>query len=90
MMSPSDGGRPPAASISSVRTGKSTAKGSPPQLGRAPQARVVCALAFSVAVLGAGPIYAAGAEQAIVYSYMRGANPLTQRNLGEPVDLAGL
>jgi hypothetical protein len=51
---------------------------------------VVCALAFSVGVLGAGPIYAAGAEQAIVYSYMRGANPLTQRNLGEPVDLAGL
>jgi hypothetical protein len=38
----------------------------------------VCALAFSVGVLAAGPIYAAGAEQAIVYAYMRSANPLTK------------
>ena len=38
----------------------------------------VCALAFSVGVLAAGPIYAAGAVQAIVYGYMRGANPLTK------------
>jgi hypothetical protein len=40
-------------------------------------AATVCALAFSVGVLAAGPIYAAGAERAIVYAYMRGANPLT-------------
>jgi hypothetical protein len=38
----------------------------------------VCALAFSVGVLAAGPIYAAGAEQAIVYAHMRSANPLTK------------
>jgi hypothetical protein len=38
----------------------------------------VCALAFSVAVLATGPIFAAGAEQAIVYGYMRGASPLTK------------
>jgi hypothetical protein len=38
----------------------------------------VCALALSVGVLAAGPIYAAGAEQAIVYAYMRSANPLTK------------
>jgi hypothetical protein len=41
-------------------------------------AATVCALAFSVGVLAAGPIYAAGAEQAIVYAYMRSANPLTK------------
>jgi hypothetical protein len=38
----------------------------------------VCALAFSVGALAAGPIYAAGAEHAIVYAYMRSANPLTK------------
>jgi hypothetical protein len=31
--------------------------------------------------MAAGPIYAAGAQQAIVYSYMRGANPLTKNTL---------
>src|SRR5215469_10849234 len=41
-------------------------------------AATACALAFSVAVLAAGPIYAAGAEQAIVYAYMRSADPLTK------------
>lgn len=41
-------------------------------------AATVCALAFSVGVLAAGPIYAAGAEQAIVYASMRSANPLTK------------
>src|SRR5262252_4872453 len=41
-------------------------------------AATVCALAFSVGVLAAGPVYAAGAEQAIVYAYMRSANPLTK------------
>src|SRR5215469_17234381 len=41
-------------------------------------AATVCALAFSVGVLAAGPVYAAGAEQAIVYADMRGANPLTK------------
>jgi hypothetical protein len=41
-------------------------------------AATVCALAFSVGVLAAGPIYAAGAEQAVVYAYMRSANPLTK------------
>jgi hypothetical protein len=38
----------------------------------------VCALAFSVGVLASGPIFAAGAGQAIVYGYMRGASPLTK------------
>jgi hypothetical protein len=38
----------------------------------------VCALAFSAGVLAAGPIYAAGAGQAIVYAYMRSANALTK------------
>ena len=41
-------------------------------------AATVCALAFSVGVLAAGPIYAAGAEQAIVYATMRSASPLTK------------
>jgi len=41
-------------------------------------AATVCALAFCVGILAAGPIYAKGAEQAIVYAYMRGANPLTK------------
>ena len=41
-------------------------------------AATVCALAFSVGVLAAGPIYAAGAEQAIVYADMRSANPLAK------------
>jgi hypothetical protein len=36
----------------------------------------VCALAFSVGVLAAGPVFAAGAEQAIVFGYMRTASPL--------------
>ena len=44
-------------------------------------AATVCALAFSVGVLAAGPTYAAGAEQAIVYAHMRGANPLTKDTL---------
>lgn len=44
-------------------------------------AATICALAFSVGVLVAGPIYAAGAEQAIVYSYMRSADPLTKDTL---------
>ena len=44
-------------------------------------AATVCALAFSVGVLAAGPIYSAGAEQAIVYAYMRSANPLTKDTL---------
>jgi FtsX-like permease family protein len=39
-------------------------------------AATVCALAFSVGVLATGPIFAAGAEQAIVFAYMRNANPL--------------
>jgi len=38
----------------------------------------VCALAFSVGVLATSPIFAAGAEQAIVYGYMRSASPLTK------------
>ena len=41
-------------------------------------AATVCALAFSVGVLATGPIFAAGAEQAIVYGYMRSASPLTK------------
>jgi hypothetical protein len=41
-------------------------------------AATVCALAFSVGVLAAGPIYVAGAGQAIVYAYMRGATPLAK------------
>jgi FtsX-like permease family len=41
-------------------------------------AATVCGLAFSVGVLAAGPIYAAGAEQAIVYASMRSASPLTK------------
>ncbi|MGN6796201.1 MAG: FtsX-like permease family protein [Streptosporangiaceae bacterium] len=38
----------------------------------------VCALAFSVGVLAAGPVFAAGAEQAIVFGYMRSASPLAK------------
>jgi hypothetical protein len=38
----------------------------------------VCALAFSVGVLTAGPVFAAGAEQAIVFGYMRSASPLSK------------
>jgi len=38
----------------------------------------VCALAFSVGVLAAGPVFAAGAEQAIVFGYMRTASPLAK------------
>jgi hypothetical protein len=38
----------------------------------------VCALAFSVGVLAAGPIFAAGARQAIVFAYMRSASPLSK------------
>src|SRR5215475_11979554 len=38
----------------------------------------VCALAFSVGVLAAGPVFAAGAEQAIVFGYMRNASPLAK------------
>jgi hypothetical protein len=41
-------------------------------------AATVCALAFSVGVLAAGPIYAAGTEQAIVYAHMRSADSLTK------------
>src|SRR5215468_3588843 len=41
-------------------------------------AATVCALAFSVGVLATGPIFAAGAEQAIVYGYMRSASALTK------------
>jgi hypothetical protein len=41
-------------------------------------AATVCALAFSVGVLAAGPIFAAGAEQAIVFGYMRSASPLSK------------
>jgi hypothetical protein len=41
-------------------------------------AATVCALAFSVGVLVTGPIFAAGAEQAIVYGYMRSASPLAK------------
>jgi hypothetical protein len=41
-------------------------------------AATVCALAFSVGVLATGPIFAAGAEQAIVYGYMRSASSLTK------------
>jgi hypothetical protein len=41
-------------------------------------AATVCALAFSVGVLATGPIFAAGAEQAIVFGYMRSANPLAK------------
>ncbi len=41
-------------------------------------AATVCALAFSVGVLATGPIFAAGAEQAIVFAYMRSASPLTK------------
>ena len=41
-------------------------------------AATVCALAFSVGVLATGPIFAAGAEQAIVFGYMRSASPLTK------------
>jgi FtsX-like permease family protein len=38
----------------------------------------VCALAFSVGVLAAGPVFAAGAEQAIVFGYMRSASALAK------------
>jgi hypothetical protein len=38
----------------------------------------ICALAFSVGVLAVGPIYAAGAEQAIVFASMRDASPLAK------------
>src|SRR5690348_2130268 len=38
----------------------------------------ISALAFSVGVLATGPIFAAGAGQAIVYGYMRGASPLAK------------
>jgi len=38
----------------------------------------VCALAFSVGVLAAGPVFAAGAEQAIVFGYMRNASALAK------------
>jgi hypothetical protein len=38
----------------------------------------VCALAFSVGVLAAGPVFAAGAEQAIVFGFMRNASPLVK------------
>lgn len=41
MMSPCHRGRLPAASISSVRTGTSTTKGSPPHPGSPPQARAL-------------------------------------------------
>jgi hypothetical protein len=41
-------------------------------------AATVCALAFSVGVLVTGPIFAAGAEQAVVYGYMRSASPLAK------------
>ena len=41
-------------------------------------AATVFALAFSVGVLATGPIFAAGAEQAIVFAYMRSANPLAK------------
>jgi hypothetical protein len=41
-------------------------------------AATVCALAFSVGVLATGPIFAAGAEQAIVFAYMRNASPLAK------------
>jgi len=41
-------------------------------------AATVCALAFSVGVLATGPIFAAGAEQAIVYAYLRSASTLTK------------
>jgi hypothetical protein len=41
-------------------------------------AATVCALAFSAGVLAAGPIYASGAGQAIVFAYMRSASPLTK------------
>src|SRR5215813_760332 len=41
MMSPCHRGRPPAASISSVRTRTSTTKGSPPHLGSPPQTRAL-------------------------------------------------
>jgi len=41
-------------------------------------AATVCALAFSVGVLAAGPIFASGAEQAIVFAYMRSASALTK------------
>jgi hypothetical protein len=41
-------------------------------------AATVCALAFSAGVLAAGPIFASGAEQAIVFGYMRNASPLTK------------
>jgi hypothetical protein len=44
-------------------------------------AATVCALAFSVGVLATGPIFAAGAEQAIVFAYMRSASPLTKDTL---------
>jgi hypothetical protein len=41
-------------------------------------AATICALAFSVGVLAAGPIFASGAEQAIVFGYMRSASALTK------------
>jgi hypothetical protein len=41
-------------------------------------AATVCALAFSVGVLAAGPIYAAGAGQAVVFAFMRSASPLAK------------
>src|SRR5258707_13643920 len=39
-------------------------------------AATVWALAFCVGILAAGPIYAKGAEQVIVSTYIRSANPL--------------
>jgi FtsX-like permease family len=44
-------------------------------------AATVCALAFSVGVLATGPIFAAGAEQAIVFGYMRSASPLAKDSI---------
>jgi hypothetical protein len=41
-------------------------------------AATICALAFSVGVLTTGPIFAAGAEQAIVFGYMRSASSLAK------------
>src|SRR5215510_7989167 len=41
-------------------------------------AATVCALAFSAGVLAAGPIFASGAGQAIVFAYMRSASALTK------------
>jgi hypothetical protein len=41
-------------------------------------AATACALAFSAGVLAAGPIFASGAQQAIVSAYMRNASALTK------------